>query len=248
MLQRTVVRVCGYSLLIYSFWFLILVVFTGFLSTGWAMASHVSPQVALLAAVPNAAPKDAIPNKAIPKNHAPTTKTKAATAASMQETIHVNMLNSQELENWVIVNDTVMGGVSTASLVHINDYMKFSGELSMRNNGGFASTRRIYEPVAWQNNKPISISIRGDGRRYQFRLRTNRFIDGVAYVKAFETVKGEWQTIRFLQNDFTAQFRGRLVNDAPALVFSDITQLGFMLADGTPGEFELHIKQIAQEK
>jgi monofunctional biosynthetic peptidoglycan transglycosylase len=159
----------------------------------------------------------------------------------------VSMQNPSERQNWVIINDTVMGGRSQASLKHEKDYIVFSGELSMLNNGGFASTRRIYQPVVWQSNKTMHISIRGDGRDYQFRLRTNRFMDAVAYVKGFETIKDEWQTLSFNQEDFTPQFRGRLVRDAPALAFSNIVQIGFMLADGTPGNFELHIKEIVQK-
>lgn len=162
-------------------------------------------------------------------------------------TVSVSMQHPSELQNWVIVNDTVMGGRSQASLTHAHNYIAFSGELSMLNNGGFASMRRIYEPVAWLSNKAIYITVRGDGRDYQFRLRTNRFMDSVAYVKVFKTTKDEWQTLSFSQKVFTPQFRGRLVRDAPALIFADITQLGFMLADGTPGDFELHVKEIAQK-
>jgi monofunctional biosynthetic peptidoglycan transglycosylase len=89
----------------------------------------------------------------------------------------------------------------------------------------------------------------GDGRSYQFRLRTNRNADGVAYVANFTTKKDQIQSIQFNIKDFTPQFRGRLVRGAPALNFSDIAQVGFMLADKNPGRFVLqisHIRQIAE--
>ncbi|MFT6270329.1 MAG: monofunctional biosynthetic peptidoglycan transglycosylase [Alphaproteobacteria bacterium] len=171
-------------------------------------------------------------------------QTMATTQAQVKNGVQISQ--ATELNNWVIVNDTVMGGRSQANIVFADDHMQFVGDLSMRNNGGFASIRRIDEPVNWQANKPIQIVIRGDGRNYQFRLRTNRYVDGVAYVKGFATTKGEWQTVTFTENDFTAQFRGRLIRDAKDLAFTDITQLGFMLADKQPGGFELHVKEISQ--
>jgi NADH dehydrogenase [ubiquinone] 1 alpha subcomplex assembly factor 1 len=181
-----------------------------------------------------------------------TSSAQTATAAPASTPAQINtgieMSEASELQNWVIVNDTVMGGRSRANLRYADDHIQFTGDLSMRNNGGFASIRRIYEAVTWQSKKTIQIVVRGDGRNYQFRLRTNRYMDGVAYVKAFSTRKGEWQTITFSEDDFTAQFRGRLVARAEDLSFSDIMQLGFVLADGQPGGFELHVKAITQIK
>lgn len=165
----------------------------------------------------------------------------------MQDNI-IEFSEADEINNWVIVNDTVMGGRSKAITQSQDGYMRFLGDLSLRNNGGFASIRRIYKPIQWQPNTPIKITVQGDGREYQFRLRTNRYMDGVAYVKNFVTSKGEWQTFTFQEQDFTAQFRGRLVRDAKALAFNDITQLGFMLADKQPGNFELQIREISQSE
>lgn len=158
----------------------------------------------------------------------------------------ISMLDPAEVNNWIVVNDTVMGGRSRARLVFNEDHLVFSGDLSLRNNGGFASVRRVYQSVEWQAGKPMQISIRGDGRRYQFRLRTNLYADGVAFVKEFTTTAGEWQTISFVEADFTPQFRGRLVSRAKALDFSEVAQMGFMLADKQEGDFTLHIKKIAQ--
>ena len=71
-------------------------------------------------------------------------------------------------------------------------------------------------------------------------------VDGVAYVATFLSNDDKWQTLAFNEQDFVAQFRGRLVNRAPALSFSDVRQIGFMLADKQPGSFRLAIKTIGQ--
>jgi monofunctional biosynthetic peptidoglycan transglycosylase len=158
----------------------------------------------------------------------------------------IDFSNPQETQNWVIVNDTVMGGRSRASLGVEKDMLVFAGDLSLQNNGGFASIRRVYEPLSWNNKNTLEIKVLGDGRSYQFRLRTNRNADGVAYVANFTTIKDEIQTLQFDIRDFTPQFRGRLVRGAPTLSFSDIAQMGFMLADKNPGGFVLQISHIRQ--
>jgi NADH dehydrogenase [ubiquinone] 1 alpha subcomplex assembly factor 1 len=158
----------------------------------------------------------------------------------------IDFSNPQETQNWIIVNDTVMGGRSRASLSVEKNMLVFAGDLSLQNNGGFASIRRIYEPLSWNRSEKLEIKVLGDGRSYQFRLRTNQNADGVAYVANFTTTKNQIQTLQFNIKDFTPQFRGRLVSGAPALNFSDIAQIGFMLADKNPGQFVLQISHIRQ--
>ena len=104
-------------------------------------------------------------------------------------TNHIDFTNPNEAQNWVIVNDTVMGGRSKAAITLKDGSLVFSGDLSLQNNGGFASTRRIDQAISWDTGKPFEIKVLGDGRNYQFRLRTNRNVDGVAYVANFKTQK-----------------------------------------------------------
>jgi monofunctional biosynthetic peptidoglycan transglycosylase len=57
----------------------------------------------------------------------------------------VDIINTGEnvgLENWRIVNDDVMGGISKSNLyLNSNGNLIFEGEVSLENNGGFASCR-----------------------------------------------------------------------------------------------------------
>jgi monofunctional biosynthetic peptidoglycan transglycosylase len=153
-----------------------------------------------------------------------------------------------ELDNWVIINDTVMGGRSRAQIDIAKEHLVFNGYLSLENNGGFASIRRVYNNREWQASNPLQIKVVGDGRSYQFRLRTNSRMDGVAYVSSFQTKANEAQVFTFELSDFTPQFRGRYVRGAPELSFDDITQLGFMLAEKAPGEFTLQVLSISQSQ
>ncbi len=165
---------------------------------------------------------------------------------SMENSGYINFESDRELQNWVIVNDTVMGGRSRAGIDIQNGYLLFGGELSLQNNGGFASTRRVYDQVEWQNNKTIELTVMGDGRSYQFRLRNNAMWDSVAYVANFETKVGELTVHQFEIDDFEPLFRGRFVSNAPPLKFEDVKQVGFMLADKKEGKFLMKVKSIQQ--
>ena len=161
------------------------------------------------------------------------------------ETVQITFESPQEAENWVIVNDTVMGGRSAARVEVSDNRLYFFGLLSLENNGGFASTRRIGDPQNWQSSHPLKVKLKGDGRAYQLRIRTNRGFDGVAYVANFQT-NAEHQVVEFSEADFSPQWRGRLVRNAPDLDFADIRQIGVMLADKSPGTFKLELSAISQ--
>lgn len=165
---------------------------------------------------------------------------------NQEASVNIEFTKTQELDNWIIVNDTVMGGRSFARLNIENDKLSFSGVLSLENNGGFASIRRVYDPKSWVDQIPLKIKVDGDGREYQLRLRTNRRVDGVAYVVSFKTEINGPNEFAFNEQDFVPQFRGRIVRGAPALAFSDIEQVGLMLADKQPGEFTLLLEHIMQ--
>ncbi|WP_339723715.1 CIA30 family protein [uncultured Paraglaciecola sp.] len=166
--------------------------------------------------------------------------------ANVSAQMKIDFSDPQELLYWYRVNDSVMGGVSQSNLRLEDDQTYFEGNLSLENNGGFASVRRVGPLSLGSGNKPILLEINGDGRIYQLRLRTNKTLDGVAYVAKFTSKVDEWQTLTFTEDDFVAQFRGRLVSRAPSLLFTDVKQLGFMLADKQAGDFQLAIRSIRQ--
>ena len=83
-------------------------------------------------------------------------------------------------ESWRAVNDGVMGGVSSGRMVATPDGLRFEGMLSLENNGGFASVRRLVNDDLSRADR-VRIEVRGDGRSYQFRLRRGDRFDGIAW-------------------------------------------------------------------
>ena len=143
---------------------------------------------------------------------------------------------------WSVVNDGVMGGVSRGGIRRTdNGTGVFSGTLSLENNGGFASVRAVIGRTDLSAHAGLELRVRGDGRTYHLRLRTDDRFDGVAYRAFFTTRDGEWLTIRVPFADFEPTFRGRTLSGEPPLDTSRIHQVVFMLADKQPGPFALEI-------
>ena len=157
----------------------------------------------------------------------------------------INFTDAEESQHWIAVNDDVMGGISQ-SRIELSPAATalFSGQLALRNNGGFASIRRCADNYNLNGCRGVMIKIKGDGRTYQFRVKTDDQYDGVAYRSLFATEARQWQVISLPFTGFSANFRGRPVPDAPVLRPEQIRQIGFLLADKQPGLFRLDIAWI----
>lgn len=146
---------------------------------------------------------------------------------------------------WIVVNDGVMGGVSSSSM-QITDVGTgvFSGHLSLENNGGFASVRTAIPASGLSSFAGLVLRVRGDGRRYQVRLRTDDRFDGIAYRAEFHTIADTWITVAVPFADFVPTFRGYVPPGAPALDPDAVRQLGLLLADEQPGPFRLEVAAV----
>jgi monofunctional biosynthetic peptidoglycan transglycosylase len=167
-----------------------------------------------------------------------------------QENMHTRPLFDFTLSDaavqWRSVNDDVMGGVSSSRLEAAEDgYVQFYGVVSLENNGGFASVRCLPRSFDFDDCDGIRLRIRGDGKDYRLRLRTDDGFDGVAYQSIFATEADRWISVDIFFSSFRASFRGREVPNAPALDPARIRQIGFMIADGQEGSFRLDISSIS---
>ncbi len=151
--------------------------------------------------------------------------------------------DSNNLLNWNIVNDSVMGGRSQATLKLINNtYANFKGYLSLQNNGGFSSIRAYYPPDL-TNVKSIVLKVRGDGRKYNFRIRGNTG-NWASYTHSFDTVEGEWNEIELKIDDFYPVYRGYTLKNMPQLSEVIIKEIGIMLSDKIEASFSIDIDWI----
>jgi monofunctional biosynthetic peptidoglycan transglycosylase len=167
-----------------------------------------------------------------------------ARAQEMNEMVVVDFQTGGGLE-WFIVNDGVMGGRSQSDFQQTAEGQgRFSGYVSLENNGGFASVRAVTEGVDLTSFEGLEIRVLGDGRTYDFRLRTDGRFDGMAYRAPFTTNEGEWVTVRLLFSAFEPTFRGWVPRNAPPLDPGAVRQMGLLVGGKQEGPFRLDLAWI----
>lgn len=137
-----------------------------------------------------------------------------------------------------------MGGVSTSKFDVTNGVASFRGELSLENNGGFASVRSLPSRHDLAGCDAFLIRVRGDGRGYKFTARTEAGMDTPLYQMAFTTKRGEWEEHRLAFKDFVPTFRGRVLSGQPPLDPAKVTSVGFLISDKQAGPFQLEVAWI----
>ena len=157
-----------------------------------------------------------------------------------QEKMLIDFSSADERDQWRIINDGVMGGVSQSEIVFSDEGTAiFQGTVSLENNGGFASTRTIPRSYNIGDYSGLVMRVKGDGQQYQVRLHTDDRFDGVSYRHHFETQSDTWMTIRIPFREFVPVFRGRILNDVPPVSPEQIQQIGFLIADKQAGNKHL---------
>jgi hypothetical protein len=148
------------------------------------------------------------------------------------------------VSGWRAIDDAVMGGISSSAISYVpGNGAVFSGFVSLANNGGFASVRSP-SFAALGDGGALMLTVRGDGKRYKFSVRTDAAFDGVSYQAAFQPPPGEWVVVRLAAADFLPKWRGRIVDNASPLDPARTRQLGLLIADRQAGTFRLEVGAI----
>ncbi len=148
---------------------------------------------------------------------------------------------------WRTVHDTVMGGRSSGGYTQTEGRVRFEGTLSLDNNGGFASLRARSDSFALANTEGIELQVVGDGRSWWVTAdRADVPLRAGSYRAELQTRAGETTTHTLRWSDFTPTSFGRPVAGVPPLQHAPerIVQLGWMIADGQPGDFQLEVRSV----
>jgi uncharacterized surface protein with fasciclin (FAS1) repeats len=171
----------------------------------------------------------------------------AALAESPRSAVVASFADQDALQNWVSVNDSVMGGVSKGGFkLSDNATLIFSGKLSLENNGGFASIRMKPRELNLAGASDLKIRARGDGRTYWAELRTSGQMGASSYRADLPTTDGEWTEINIPLDSFKLQAFGQKLPGSPVNL-AKVDSIGFTLADKKAGPFSLEVEYVKAE-
>jgi NADH dehydrogenase [ubiquinone] 1 alpha subcomplex assembly factor 1 len=149
---------------------------------------------------------------------------------------------SAKSADWFVVNDGVMGGVSSSTVKLENGMLVFEGQVRLENNGGFASVRSSTSEQNLSEFSGVSLRVRGDGKMYALNLRTSS-ARGVMYQAEFQTKAGEWLELRIPFSQLRPTRFGSTLKGF-ALEPSRIESFGFIIANKRSERFELVVDWI----
>lgn len=175
----------------------------------------------------------------------------AASASADESPLVMPLIDFQtddETGAWRAVNDGVMGGRSSGGPLIEDDALVFTGVINTRG-GGFSSIRRTMAPGALTGGQALALTVQSDGRAYRVIARTGARYMGreVSYQAPIPaSPPGTWSEVRVPLDGFTPTVFGQRV---PAKPFDPgaVVELGFIIADGTDGPFELRVRAIGVE-
>ena len=146
------------------------------------------------------------------------------------------------IDNWRIVNDGVMGGISQSN-IYLNEAnnILFAGNVSLENNGGFASIRRGFDGNQLKGSSVFLLRVKGDGNIYKFRLTMKGSYAN--YSADFNTIKDQWMDIEIPVENFKPYYFGRSIR-APKLKVHKVNSMGILISDKQEGSFSLEIDSI----
>jgi NADH dehydrogenase [ubiquinone] 1 alpha subcomplex assembly factor 1 len=152
------------------------------------------------------------------------------------------------VREWSVVNDTVMGGVSSGRLAWEDGTLVFTGELSLDNNGGFASVRSTFiDPstaAAWAGTLGLGVQVRGDGRGWTVEVRMDG--DNGGWISAITPPTDDIAAVEVPWAAFepVTRFLDPRQPTAP-LDPARIVSVSFYLVDGVEAPFRLELRSVS---
>ncbi len=149
---------------------------------------------------------------------------------------------NSDLRDWRVVDDTVMGGRSDGHFkLNPAGHGVFQGDVSLENNGGFSSIRYRFDTKQVKGFSTVKIKLKGDGKRYQFRVKSNQY-DRHSYIYHFQTT-GDWEVVEVPLSDMLPKFRGRSL-DLPNYPGQVMEEIAFLISNKRAEAFSLALERI----
>ena len=162
-----------------------------------------------------------------------------------EDNILLNASIMQTEDKWRIVNDGVMGGLSSSKVfVDGDSKIIFSGNVSLELYGGFASLRSTVKDYNFEKFSGIEIKIKGDGKRYSISMKETTYFNGYFYTSSFETKKDEWIVVQIPFNQLKLHYFGKETNSSKKIPLASIKEISLLIGDKQAGEFKAEIDYI----
>ena len=159
----------------------------------------------------------------------------------------LNFGNGQnQINNWVLLSDNVMGGVSKSNLEYTDNTMILKGDISLRNFGGFASAKTPFGKYDLSQYKGVKIKFKSTNQKFAFTLEDSNNWTLPNYKGSFySTSSNTWKETTILFKDFKeyqiGEATGKKLEDSK---LKNIVRMGIITTEKKEGPFTIEVDYI----
>jgi len=152
-------------------------------------------------------------------------------------------------QNWRVINDGVMGGLSQGSAVLTENSIQFTGDISLKNNGGFSSLKAPFAKVDLSTYSGFKIRYRQQGHpvamTFEWHPRFYRYYHKVLLPETNNT----WNTVT-IPFKSVKQYRLGTTNGKSISTqdLQKIIRLGFIASEKQESTFDFEVDYIIFQK
>ncbi|MFO0358829.1 MAG: CIA30 family protein [Sphingobacteriaceae bacterium] len=149
-------------------------------------------------------------------------------------------------QEWVLLSDNIMGGVTKSKIEYTNNSVKLSGNISLDNFGGFSSIKTKYKSFDLSKYKGIKIKFKSSYQTFVFTLEDDNNWTQPNYINEFSSKKEDtWEETTIYFNDFKEIVIGQPTgNMMKSKSLKNIVRLGIMTHEKKEGSFSLEVDYI----
>lgn len=163
-------------------------------------------------------------------------------------TLEIDFGKNKDGQDWRIINDGVMGGLSKGVGNLDEDAMIFSGEVSLENNGGFSSLRSPYQDFDLSKYEKVVIRLKAKGQILAFTMSVDRRWYQPYFKQQVHVDSEDWQVIELPFSDFKTYRIGEQINyDFSETDAEKVIRVGFITDSKKAGLFEAEIDYVRFE-
>ena len=151
-----------------------------------------------------------------------------------------------QINNWAVISDNVMGGVTTSKLEYTENTMVLSGNISLANFGGFASVKTAFGQYDLSSYKGVKIRFKSTNQKFAFTLEDKKNWTQPNFKGNFSSSKPDtWEETILYFKDFKEYRIGEPTgNKLVDASLKNMVRLGIITTEKKEGPFSIEIDYV----
>jgi NADH dehydrogenase [ubiquinone] 1 alpha subcomplex assembly factor 1 len=150
---------------------------------------------------------------------------------------------TEKNQEWVLLSDNVMGGVTKSKIEYTNNSVLLFGNISLDNYGGFSSIKTKYKSFDLSKYMGIKIKFKSTNQKFAFTLEDNQNWTQPNYKHEFSAKKDDtWEEVIIYFKDFQEIVIGEPTgNMMKSESLKNIVRMGIMTYEKKEGPFSIEV-------